>query len=169
MWSESCFISPIPSDSTVPIDVERNRQNHLSHQGVADLRKSIECMGHIKTLHDADQYTKEKIDEDKKNIVREVEVIVERKVYLEIPKEVIRKVEVIKEVVVDGALAVSDPAECREEFSTTLIRPVDQHRDIVNATRHTYLSKWNTQVWTRCSWPLSCKISTNRPRHGGKL
>ncbi len=67
-------------------------------------------MGHIKTLDDADQCANERIEEEKKNIVREVEVIVERKIYLEIPKEVIRKVEVIKEVIreviMDGVLAV---------------------------------------------------------------
>jgi hypothetical protein len=44
-------------------------------------------MGHVKALYDADQCTPENIEDDKKNLVREVEVIVERKVYLEIPKE----------------------------------------------------------------------------------
>jgi hypothetical protein len=75
-------------------------------------------MSHVTTLNDADQYTKERMEADKQYIVREV--IVEKKVYLEIPKEVIKKVEVIKEVIkeviMDGALAVCDPKDFASHF-----------------------------------------------------
>ncbi len=50
------------------------------------------------------QLSEKDINDEKQKLTKEVEVIVERKVYVEIPTEVIKKVEVIREVFVDGAV-----------------------------------------------------------------
>ena len=95
-------------------DVEWHRHNHLTepYQGLLKSR--------VMTLKISNQLSENDKNVEKQNLMREVEVIVERKVYVEIPTEVIKKLEVIKEVFIDGAVRGLESFEDFCPFPTAL-------------------------------------------------